>query len=64
MKKYTWTKKLLAAMLATGMVVTSMPDTGLNVSKVFAAKVSTKQHTFTTMKKDFCTSIPERKQML
>lgn len=47
MKKYTWTKKLLVAMLATGMVVTSMPDTGLNVSKVFAAKVSTKQHTIT-----------------
>lgn len=38
---------MLAAILATGMVVTSMPDTGLSVSKVFAAKVSTKEHTIT-----------------
>ncbi len=47
MKKYTWKKRMLATMLATGMVVTGMPDTGLNLNKVFAATVSTQEHTIT-----------------
>ena len=38
---------MLATMLATGMVVTGMPDMGINLSKVFAATVSTKEYTVT-----------------
>ena len=40
MRKYTWKKRLLATMLATGIVVTGMPDTGIDLSKVIAATVS------------------------
>lgn len=47
MKKITWKKSLLAAMLATGVVVTGLPDTGIDVSEVLAATVSTKAHTIT-----------------
>ena len=38
---------MLATMLATGMVVTGMPDTGINISKVVAATVSKKSDTIT-----------------
>ena len=38
---------MLATMLATGMVVTGMPDMGINLSKVFAETVSTKKQTIT-----------------
>jgi len=34
-------------MLATGMVVTGLPDMGIEVSEVLAATVSTKEHTIT-----------------
>lgn len=47
MKRMTWNKRLLAAMLATGMVVTGLPDMGIEVSGVLAATVSTKEHTIT-----------------
>lgn len=47
MKRITWKKRLLAAMLATGMVVTGLPDIGIEISEVLAATVSTKEHTIT-----------------
>ena len=40
MRKYKWKKRLLATMLATGIVVTGIPDTGIGLSKVIAATVS------------------------
>lgn len=47
MQKFTWKKRVVATMLAIGVVVTGMPDTGINISAVVAATVSKQSDTIT-----------------